>query len=376
MSTDSLTLFIVDDEAATRMTLGFPFEGSGYRIVEFDSGEACLAGLDQKPDIILLDIEMPGMDGIATCQALREAGEHHAHVIFVSVHNDLETRLKAYDAGGSDYLIKPVAPDELAQKVAIAKQLLEQRHGLTKQVELASKTAFTAMSSMGELGIVLQFLRASFGCETQECLAARLLDALAGYELGGLVELHSPGQRYCASSQGPCSQLEMSILGHAHGMDRMFQFRDRLVVNYPNITLLASGLPIGDADRLGRLRDHLVTLAEGANARLVALASETARRVQAGGIVQALTDLSAVTELIERQQGDNRLRALDAINQHVQDMERAFVHLSLNQAQENALGEMARGTAERVGALLGESKEVSDGLHRVTMRLRQLVAKT
>ncbi len=375
MDNQPLVIFIVDDDASARMIESFAFDGMGYRVFQFDSGEACLAALELVPDIILIDVEMPGMDGIDTCRALRDQGESRAHVIFVSTHNDLQTRLRAYDAGGTDYIVKPINAAELVQKAAVAGSILSQHRGLEEQARTATQTAFTAMSSMGEFGIVLEFLRASFACETPDQLAAELLGALSRYELEGLIELRLPGDCYCASGQGTCTQLELSILAHASAMERVFQFRDRLVINYPGITLVVSKLPIADTEHVGRLRDNLAILAQGANARLAALISETARQNQAEGISQALAKLSVALDTVESKQKDKRLSVLLEMDQFSIDLERSFVHLGLNQHQEGELSDMARNTRENVGRLLGDSKDVSDQLHAVAVQLRNLVAQ-
>ncbi|MBV5333424.1 response regulator, partial [bacterium] len=78
------------------------------------------------------------------------------------------------------------------------------------------------------------------------------------------MQLRVQGHSHSYSSQGKCSPLETSILDHAKGMERIFQFHDRLAINYPGITLLALALPLENPDQVGRLRDHLATLAEGA----------------------------------------------------------------------------------------------------------------
>jgi len=376
MDFQALTLFIVDDDPSSRMVSAYACENPAYRVVECDSGEACLAALDErKPDIVLLDVEMPGMDGIATCRALRAAGLREAQVIFVSIHNDLETRLKAYDAGGDDYLVKPCAPEEIAKKVAHARLWLEERRSLARQAAQATQTAFAAMSSMGDLGIVLQFLRASFACASPEALAREIFAALGQYDLAAVLEMRLADRRIACADRGACTPLEASILQHAQGMDRVFQFRDRIAINYPCITLLVSRMPVADAERAGRLRDNLAILAEGANARLAALESELARKGQAEGIRAALADLSAALDAIEAQQARRHLSVLDEINRHVMELERSFVHLGLSQPQEETLSTMARVTAANVGDLLGEIKEVSDLLHGVAGRLRQLTAQ-
>ena len=156
-------------------------------------------------------------------------------------------------------------------------------------------------------------------------------------------------------------------------MDRIFQFSDRMVINYPCVTLVSSNLPMDDPDRVGRLRDHLAILVEGADARMIALASEEGRMAQALGIVQAVGDLSSALEEIETQQGAHRLRALQLMDSFVFGLERSFVHLGLTSGQEVTLSDMARKTAENIGSLLGESKDVGDRLRGVTSRLQKMV---
>lgn len=365
-------IFIVDDEPAARMTVAFPFDDPRYRITEFDSGKALLDAIGQNPDVVLLDVEMPGLNGIDTCRALRESAGWNGHVIFVSAHDDMETRLRAYDAGGTDYIAKPINAAELLQKVKVAERLLQEKRSVEDQAAMASRTAFTAMSSMGELGMVIQFLRTSFGCTTCPQLAQALLAALQPHGLGVLVEMRISGQDYTVSSGGACSPLEQSILRHGRGMGQQFQFRDRLVINYPAITLVISRLPIDDPDTVGRLRDHLAILAEGASARIVALATDAAYQTQVQGIHDALAVLTEILANAEHEQANYRLSALATIDEYTRELEHSFVRLELSSPQEEALAHMARKMAEKLGGQLGDSREIGDKLQAVVGRLRQL----
>ncbi|MBI5922410.1 MAG: response regulator [Betaproteobacteria bacterium] len=374
MNTPTRKIFIVDDEPTARLVASFPLDNPRYQVIEFDSGDECINNITQAPDIILLDVDMPGLNGIETCRKLRNDCQWKGHVIFVSAHGDLETRLRAYDAGGQDYIVKPFNPAELSQKVAVAEEILAKRQGLEEQVQLATQTAFTAMSSMGELGGVLGFFRASFSCETGEQLTSALLNVLQQYDLEGLVEVRIAGHSSFASSQGACTPLELSILGHAKEMGRIFQFHDRMVINYPAITLVTSKLPLENADYLGRLRDHLASLAEGANARVSSLASDVMRRTQAKAIADAFVDLSAILEVAEKQQNTIRLNLLSAIDQFVQELEKSFIYLDLNQKQEETLSRLTRGSADRIGSIVGDSSELSHRLQGVVSRLKQIVA--
>lgn len=124
MTDQPLNIFVVDDEPLSRMSIGFDLDDPAFKVTEFDNGEDCLAALDQAPDILLLDVQMPDMDGIAVCRAIRAAGNDWVQIIFISGHDDPDTRLAAYAAGGNDYMVKPYLPEELDRKLRRAERAL------------------------------------------------------------------------------------------------------------------------------------------------------------------------------------------------------------------------------------------------------------
>lgn len=369
-----LKITIVDDDTAARLTAAAALDAPEYTLSECMDGPALLAAVEcDLPDLILLDIEMPGLDGIETCRRLRAAGHDTVPVMFVSAHNDLETRLLAYEAGGSDYIVKPFEAEELARKTRAIRQQVADRHELAAQASYAQQTAMTVMSSLAEMGVVLDFMRNSFACTTPDALAAKLLEALRQFNLDGMLELRSTMGRSCHNARGGCTPLETAILEHAAKMERIFQFRNRLTINYPTVTLFVHPLPLDDPDRVGRLRDHLAILAEGAEARLAAMDLLCRQTVQASGIGEAIAELSATLEKIDRQQAAHRLRASDIDEDYLRDLVNAFVHLGLSEDQETRLAEMAQQTHARLAALRDESHDVSDRLRDVARKLERLV---
>jgi DNA-binding response OmpR family regulator len=374
MNEHCFRIFVVEDDPVSQMIVVEQLDDPHFEVETFDSGEACLAAMDREPDLILMDVEMPGKNGILVCRSLREAGDSRVQVIFISSHDDLETRLAAFDAGGNDFIVKPFAPEELVKRVRVAERFLQERQGLAQQAQFAQQTAFTAMSSMGEMGVVLQFLRASFTCPSAAKLTSALFDALGQYGLQGMVETRDEAGRHCFSSGGVCTPLEASIVTHASGMDRIFQFRDRLAINYSRITLLVPNLPLDNPDFVGRLRDNLALIAEGAETRLLAMESENQRLAQASGIIQAVAEITRGLTEIEAQQNDNRLRALGLANAYLDDLEHAFVHLGLTDAQEAELIALAKRTIDGFRQLQDDGKSLGNKMLQVTAQLRSMVA--
>jgi len=99
-------IFVVDDDALLRLVITDQLQGHGYQLHEFANGEECLAAMDLAPNLILLDIEMPGLSGIEVCRQIRADGNDDVQVMFVSAHDDLEILLTAFDAGGNDFIPK------------------------------------------------------------------------------------------------------------------------------------------------------------------------------------------------------------------------------------------------------------------------------
>jgi signal transduction histidine kinase len=116
---DVPVILVVDDEPRNRVLLDAILAPEGYATVEAADGRACLRALDERPvDLVLLDVMMPGVDGVETCRRLR-ADPRWAElpVVFVTAYGDRDARVRAKDAGGDDFLTKPVDESELLARV-------------------------------------------------------------------------------------------------------------------------------------------------------------------------------------------------------------------------------------------------------------------
>jgi DNA-binding NtrC family response regulator len=144
------TLLIVDDEPAARYGLRRALEAK-YRIAEADSAEAASGALlSEKPDLVLLDVVLPGQDGLAFLKMLREQG-NTVPVLVVSALDAAKTAVDALRLGAADYLVKGFELDELRQRVANLLKLasLEQENTSLRR-QLATEGQFGAMIGRSE----------------------------------------------------------------------------------------------------------------------------------------------------------------------------------------------------------------------------------
>lgn len=129
MSGDSLHILVVDDELAVRRFLRTALSVHGYKILEAASGqEAIQATAAQKPDLILLDLGLPDLDGVEVIRQLREWTQ--TPIIVLSVREQESDKVAALDAGADDYLTKPFSTGELLARIRVAL-----RHFISPQAE-------------------------------------------------------------------------------------------------------------------------------------------------------------------------------------------------------------------------------------------------
>src|SRR5437879_6745889 len=100
-------ILVVDDEPQIRRVMRVILAGEKYEVVEARSGEAALMRFREfLPDLVLLDLNMPGMGGLETCRSIRETSD--VPIIVLTVHGGEEEKVEALDAGADDYVTKQI----------------------------------------------------------------------------------------------------------------------------------------------------------------------------------------------------------------------------------------------------------------------------
>jgi len=135
------SILIVDDESGIRDSLRGVLDDEGFRTDEAESGEACLRLLEKNSfDVVLLDVWLPGMDGLDTLQKIRDL-DNPPEVIMISGHGTIETAVRATKLGAYDFLEKPLSIDRtliLIRHAIDAKKLRKENRDLKKQLQSRS----------------------------------------------------------------------------------------------------------------------------------------------------------------------------------------------------------------------------------------------
>jgi len=114
---DKIRILAVDDEPDLRALLGITLRSRGYDVVEAACGADAIAIMkqDQSVDLVIMDIMMPGLSGVETCEKIRAFSP--VPILFLTAKSQMADKEQAYDSGGDDYLVKPFSREELVMKV-------------------------------------------------------------------------------------------------------------------------------------------------------------------------------------------------------------------------------------------------------------------
>jgi putative two-component system response regulator len=137
ISTKQASILVVDDTPASLKLLTDIMKAEGYEVRSAISGELALhAAISHAPDLVLLDIRMPEMDGFEVCRRLKAAPEtSDVPVIFVSAASDTDEKVQGFELGAVDYVTKPYQRNELIARVRTHLELHQLRHHLSEVVD-------------------------------------------------------------------------------------------------------------------------------------------------------------------------------------------------------------------------------------------------
>ena len=348
----------IDDDPNNQELLKKTFEDKTL-LVAFGGEDGIAMALEHKPDVILLDIAMPGMNGIEVCRRLKSDPETAPiPILFVSAMNTLEDRLAGYKVGAEDYICKPINVHELRCKIDILMAYQGSLQQLDSRLRSASEVAFTAMSTNGELGVIVSFVESALNCPDFSALADQVLDVLGQFQINGCLVMRGDELQPLYFSNTVLSPLETQLLDMAKDGKRIVSVGRRCIFNAETISILIKDMPADD-DRSGRLRDHVARLLTIADARIRSLVNEqAAMQYRTSEVCRALNNAGdSLREVDERMQRFQRVIE-ETISDMMQRMEQQFTIMMLTDDQEEALLEPLRTGRARLDEIFDESMAI------------------
>ncbi len=329
-------VMLVDDDAQNRNLLRRVLEPE-YSCVEAENADDCLRKLrNWQPSAFLLDVKMPGRNGFDLCEELRFKPRYsHTPILFQTAELGLEEIVRGFESGANDYVTKPLQLDLLRLKL---KKFLETHTSSLERIERGMRIAMKAMENGSEIGVVNQFLEGLRDCDTFSALADHTIDKLKIFGVNAVLVLrHLDNATTLRSSTKSNNAFEFELLNQKNNFGKIKTFGNRCLFTFSHCSLLVRNMPECE-EKAGRYRDHLASLLNGVDSRLLSLvAEERLRHVQKGRVQKALLDLgdNLETVLNRFKEHDSGTRVI--LEEFLEEIRVGYAYLDLLEEQEQHL---------------------------------------
>ncbi|MEK6748517.1 MAG: response regulator [Pseudomonadota bacterium] len=376
MNTTARAKVLVADDEPSSMALFQLALQNEFELMTVADGLAAVNGVKSfKPDVVLLDVNMPGRNGYEVCKIIKaDPSLRDITVIFVSGAESLDERMHGYSVGGDDYITKPFERSELAAKVTRAVAARLSMTQLAQEATMAKGMATEIMANMGELGTVLLFMRNMFISHGYADVARHIVISMRSYRLPAVLKICGVLGFFETGTSGIIKPLESELIDKLRPTGRIIDFEGRTIFNYGRVSILIKSMPIDNKEFYGRIKDHVAILAEGADARVATLDMDETIKIQRLALEGVIRDTQKTI-------GDtNELyRALKHKNTHImqtllQKVEDLYMSLGLSEMQEERLSKVISAAADQASALYGEDLAVSAQLADIQRRLQAVLS--
>jgi DNA-binding response OmpR family regulator len=336
----------------------------------FRTGGACQAALnDRQPDALLLDTSLPDMDAFALHQAIKDDfSTSDVHQLLLCT----EAEASRDDFAGDDFLLRPFSHDVFRRKLDFLKKNLAHDRIANEQMTYARNVAMTAMSSMGELGVVMEFMSKSFSCRTIQAVGELALQAMKQYELDSIIHFVWEGESYTARTDNQdIDPIDLEHIAQMRTLGRLLEINGQMIINFEHTTILVRQMP-EDSALSGRIRDNLATLCEGVESRVLGLLLEHDNILKQQGIRYDVCEIrDSVANLYERQMADLSA-GREMIAKVTDDFEDAFVRMGIMPDIENQLVSQLVTLRQQITEIWSRPGEVESRLRSVIHSLETL----
>ena len=366
--TNKKRILVVDD-SSNEVRILMELLKQDYAVVAATSGEKAieLVSGDNAPDLVLMDVTMEPMDGYQACRAIHQINKD-IPVIFVSANTQTDEIMKGFDAGGIDYITKPIDEQILLSKVSLVLHLDSKRQTLESEKEQASELINIALASAGKLSVLFNFLRSGLKLKTQQELSDQILKTCREFGLEACVQVRDQ----CivnGSTQDVVNPLEEELLVRSEAMEeRILETGARMIICFESISLLLKNIPIDDEVARGEIRDNLMFIAEDAHNLNLKIGQEQHLHNKRESIItKALKDSQTALNEFESYQKEHKERSIKIMDELLSEMDKSYSSMGLSDEQEELITDI-------ISTKVQESLEHMEGGLRVDEQIKSIAA--
>lgn len=324
-------ILVVEDDQSMR-DMFYRLLHKDYQLGFAEDGASALEQFAQfTPQLILLDIGLPGVSGLSVCKQIKqELDNQQVCIMCVSGYDRPEDILKAYKAGADDYTVKPFEASILKAKVDSLIDFQQQKLALLKDNKDSEQVAFQSMLEASCYGEVIQFIKSSLTKETPDELVSMFFQLMSSLQLSSCLQIRSTEVVTLRSPASTCSPIEENLFDVLKHRGRIFSFNDRTLFNDCRVSILVKNTPKEDTAK-GRVNDILCVILELMEEKL----KDIERRQQ---LATARSKVSTIGKNLKDKltmiEGGASVQ-LDNASHLVEELERGFDFFDLTEEQEH-----------------------------------------
>ena len=285
-------VLIVDDVATNRVVLKAKLSAAYYNVLQAESGEDALrmAKSDQ-PDVILLDVMMPGLDGFETCRRLKsDPATRHIPVVIVTARNDSAARMRGLEAGADDFLSKPINDQALLARV----RMLLREKTMVDELRLRGQTCRALGLEEEAASPPAAPVRAHVQIVDSETARGMILGRALGNLLPDRIEVTDARRALSADDDDPrpdCMLIRMDDRHRGEALDLLAEIRSRPATRYSAVVMVLPDNDVaGGASVLDLGANDYVFASSDMHELAVRIRSQTRRKRYSDRLRESLRD--------------------------------------------------------------------------------------
>lgn len=367
-------VLVVDDDRFAQKLVGRALSDV-YELRYADEGDrGLIVAQEWLPDVILLDVEMPGKTGYEVCEIIRREPQiAKIPVIFLSGNTSLREKMLGFEVGADDYLVKPFEPELLRAKVARMSEVFADHKALDQQAKNVQGMVFEALTSSAELGKALRFVEHTYALHDFDALAQALFKVMAEYGLVTSVAfLSNRGACYYSSNSDEISPLEKDLLQLMHLQGRFIDFGCRTFVNYRQVSLLVKNMPLDNMERYGRMKDTIPFILGAVDGKVRSLDLYQTLLNHSENMSKSVDAIGNTLHSLTQEVSAGQDHINNIVSFLLSDLDFHLPRLGLEPDQEKFIVEKISATFNETLAQMQKGLQVSDSLQGVVRLLEHL----
>ena len=356
------SILVIDDDKITHSFIKRALEGTYQLFPAFNGEEGLQQAAAIRPNIILLDVEMPGMNGYEVCEILKASeATKQIPVIFLSSHSSLRERMQGFEAGADDYIVKPFQPEDLKAKLQVVGRYRKTEEELSNQIQEAKQTVHAALSGSSDLGQAIYFIERCHNVSNYEQLAQEFFKISNNLGLACTLVIESiDNESFYSSKLNAVPPLESELISTLRNEKRFFDFGCRTQINYQHISLLIKNMPLDDMERYGRVKDLFPAMLSAADTKISQLDTLSSIKLQAEDLSKSISLISAALGKVKRSVTNNQTDSMTIMRDMLTELDRELPRMGLEDDQEQFLLDRIDRAITNAHETSTVTKEISD----------------